>query len=148
MSSFLGEAAQGSGTHPALHGVFRAWHVLCISICSGCIYWPPLIMESNVPPEILASSPSAGDTIVLDRPKKAWVQVYDEDDPLESLEYTWFLDDGSFLSYDLLPKSEGAIVDLPLDAELDGQTLHCVVRDAQRGSVEIEWPITVILEGT
>ena len=101
-----------------------------------------------MPPEILASTPELGATLVLDRPRKAWVKVIDDDDPLETLEYLWWLDDGTILSHDLLPDSDGTIVDLQVLPEYEGLTLHCQVLDSQDDFVEVEWPIEIVLEGT
>lgn len=117
-------------------------------VCSGCFYWPPLVMESNLPPEIQASSPAEGEVLVLDRPRKAFVQVTDADDPLETLEYLWWIDDGTVLSHDLLPNSAGSIVDVALEGEYHGLSLHCRISDSQDDSVEIEWLIQVVEEGT
>ena len=128
---------------------------------SGCLYYPPLEMETNQAPIIKASNPGEGKVLRLANPMKAFV-IVEDDDPVERLDYLWWTEPAG----DILPSlpfsnsadeaqqdsggvtQAGSSVDLiPEERYLD-QFLHCRVTDAQGGEDSIEWEIELLLEGS
>lgn len=131
---------------------FSIWHGICLILTqSGCFYTLPFIeIEDNVRPEIVISSPAAGDTLVISSSTAmAWVAAADPDDA--SLRCQWFVDGfkdlgaGIPIVDDELP---GCYIYVENDPDFDGRTLRCIIFDASQASDEIRWPIDVLEDGT
>lgn len=120
-----------------------AWHGLCILLLlSGCYFpWPLIEEQSNVPPQIVSSSPGPEEDFVLAEPLgSAFVFASDEND-LEALEFFWSV--GGENLGQVTPIAGDAVrgsrVVVPFDRGYIGDTLRCQVFDGQAALAERSW---------
>lgn len=115
---------------------------------SGCYYTAPFIrVEDNVPPTIKASSPAAGEMILVTLPT-AEVFVVAEDEDGDAIFCDWYMDLVGDLGPGLPLQNEqlkGCRFKLAQDSDYDQRTLHCAVWDSQ-DFTEISWPVSVPVE--
>lgn len=124
------------------------WHASCISLFStGCFLALPLIEDPlNEAPQIIESNPPAGQAVVLDTPStRVWIIVSDDAGP-QDLEYRWTIDglwEQGTAEPIITENTYGSILTLDPDPLFDGRHLRIRVYDAEEGSAEMDWEISV-----
>lgn len=133
--------------------IHRSWHVLCIlPLLSGCFFFLPLErIEENMPPEILASSPAAGDPVVLSLPINRVFVLVDEPDG-DDIACQWSIDSVGDLGPGEPTQSDdikGCQISLGQESDYDGRTLTVRVFDLPaRDLTDQSWEIMLDEEGT
>jgi hypothetical protein len=117
-------------------------------LTAACVIGPIEVLSVDSAPEIVSGGPaSSGSVVTLERdPTKFWVQVRDENP--EQLAYLWELSrDGPLAisqeSDSNNPAIGGSEIELPRDANLDGQVLTVLILD-ENSQVQVSWTIEVI----
>jgi hypothetical protein len=129
------------------------WHVLCIfPFVSGCFYFLPLDrIEENMPPEILASSPAAGEPVVLSLPVNRVFVLIDEPDG-DDIACQWSIDSVGDLGPGDPTQSEdikGCQISLGQESDYNDRTLTVRVFDLPaRDMTDQSWEIELPEEGT
>jgi len=114
----------------------------------ACVIGPIEVLQVDTAPEIVSGGPAPGGSVVtIERdPTKFWVQVRDEEPG--QLAYLWTLSrDGPLAtsqeSDSNNPAIGGSEIELPRDADLDGQVLSVLILDAA-SQVQVTWVLEVI----
>lgn len=120
---------------PRWERVFRAWHIACIPLFSGCLYVTPIQYRTvNRPPQIVfpknVSEPV--DLYVFSQATKdVWVQAYDPDGDV--LTFSWSIPRAG-LDYqeftDTLPSGDWkSLVLIPSQYLVEGESIEVLISD-------------------
>ena len=147
------EPQRGLDDKPRSRRIGPPWHVLCIlPLGSGCFFFLPLDrVEENMPPEIIASSPAAGDPVELSLPiNRVFVLVNEPDD--DDIACQWSIDSVGDLGPGEPTQSDdikGCQISLEQESDYDGRTLTVRVFDLPaRDMADQSWEIVLPEEGT